>query len=360
MRGESRRRSHPPRSQRRFSLAGDFGDTFFEPSRVGCGWFGIGDAQRAIFTRYLHRPRFSGPGHGDASDLGGCRGFSDLRVVVSYAGHRSVASWIASVRTGSSCRALPGIPPDDGPLIAESSPSGSPRRERHSRGRRPHRHRPRRSLCGRLHGIRRSRSGLHAEYRRRHGPGPPAEISDVSLNVDLGIDHSADVDAVWKSVAGELALSFVDHATATRRRCSTPWWTRSGDSLETREAFKTARAVHGWDATLVHSLHDGFGVDGLHGSGLDLDTDRARGLSTPAVKRDIVLPNGRRLRVVSSLRGSGVFDRPTSGSRPRTPRVPSPSPGRPRRMTRCSSAELPSGPYHASLPASRRVPRATA
>jgi hypothetical protein len=48
-------------------------------------------------------------------------GFATLEVVPSYAGSRSVSSWVASVRPGTDCAALPELPAPDADLTARSA-----------------------------------------------------------------------------------------------------------------------------------------------------------------------------------------------------------------------------------------------
>ncbi len=52
-------------------------------------------------------------------------GYTTLRVMPSYNGHRSVSEWTATARTGTKCSKLVGIPPPDGDLSVSAS-AGEP------------------------------------------------------------------------------------------------------------------------------------------------------------------------------------------------------------------------------------------
>ncbi len=119
----------PQRYQVRLALQGDFRDGSLSKSEVFTA-----DDGRASFdvlapsasTAFSVRASvgdevFSKLGVSVSAD-----GFATLKVDPSYGGKRPVSSWVASVRTGTTCGELLGNPPEDGDLVGSASMDQSP------------------------------------------------------------------------------------------------------------------------------------------------------------------------------------------------------------------------------------------
>lgn len=250
----------------KFSLSGDFGDAFLDESQVQSGEDGIASVTlNAPSSAATFTVRASVGTHTATLPVSAGVSFADLVVVPRYAGHRVVESWTATVRTGSNCRTLPGIPASDGPLVAESAPTEHPVvkgvpvgvpltvtvRAGHFAG-----------GCTDMDGAAAgsAKSSVEVAVLDR-----PLQMGDVSLRVELDIDRTADSVAAWNAIANELAQSFVDRgASDAGALLDSMIDAIPANQPDSRTAFKSARTAGGWDAILVHSLHDGYGAGGLH------------------------------------------------------------------------------------------------
>lgn len=249
----------------RFSLSGDFRDAFLDQSQVESSADGRSTAMlTAPSSASTFVVRASVGAESATLPVSAGAGFLSIHVVPEYSGHRAVSTWTASVRTGSSCQDLSTIPPSDGPLVGEAAgtdvpivsgvPAGVPLtvtvRAGHFAGGCT-------DLDGAVPGSSPGTVDVTVVDR-------PLQMADVSLAVSLGIDASAGSTAGWTRVADDFAGDFANHSqTDAAALLDAMLGAIPASSTADRQAFATARTAKAWDSVLAHTLHDGFGVDGL-------------------------------------------------------------------------------------------------
>jgi hypothetical protein len=299
-----------------FSLSGDFDDAFLDQSQVDTSADGLASAMlTAPSSARTFTLRASVSGRSASLPVSVGMGFSDLEITPRYGGTRTITTWIATVRTGSSCRALPGIPASDGPLIGEAIagqapvvagvPVGVPLtvtlRAGHFAG-----------GCAELPGAvaGTAHNSIDVKVIDR-----PLQMSGVSLSVELDIDPTTEMKNAWDRVATSLAANFVNNAASDATALLDSMLDRIPASTSTdRDAFRTARSTLGWDKLLESSLHQRLGADGLRGVVSSLIRDAFPRLTAEGIKGTLTsrLGFGFASFEVSSFGGLGPVDVGTS------------------------------------------------
>jgi hypothetical protein len=192
--------------------------------------------------------------------------FSDLEVTPRYTGARIITTWTATVRTGSSCRHLQGIPPSDGPLLAEAKtgqsplvsgvPVGVPLTVTLRAG----------QFAGGCTDVSEAVAGSAQHSVEVKVVDRPLQMGDVSLRVELGIDTSTSTRDAWDLLATDLAANFVNEAPGDGTALLDSMLDRIPPVPSTsRDAFRTTRSKFGWDALLDTFILDRLGPEGLRG-----------------------------------------------------------------------------------------------
>lgn len=262
----------------RFALVGDARDAYLDRSAVRTADDGTASVEltapssAATFTVRASIGTVSADLSASAGD-----GFATLQVEPEYAGKRAVSTWVATVRTGGpSCDALLGVPPPDGPLVAQADannapvvkgvPVGTPLtvtlRAGHFSG-----------GCTEIAGVVAGQSNtVQVTVVDR-----PLQMGDVKVDVNLGLDATADVANAWQSLATTVSNSFVDGASSDASALLDAM--HDATPLVSQNLFVQARQTNGWDSVLDAALDQKLGKNGVRGALNDWITDALPTLS---------------------------------------------------------------------------------
>lgn len=207
-------------------------------------------------------------------------GFGKIEVVPSYEGKRSVARWVGTVATGTSCAELLGIPPPDGPLVSQATPPRNPLVQAAPVG-------PALVVtvrAGQFAGGCMDVKGLTVgETKRVSIPvlDRPLDLSSTDLSITLGVDAEATgflglLEATSEGVA--LAFATTEEANS--------WLDEMAETLPTelRPDFDELRKAKDWDGRVAGHLE-------------------ARGLSLRTLLAELLLEGARELNFASGFQG---------------------------------------------------------
>jgi hypothetical protein len=250
-----------------FSLSGDFDDAFLDQSRALTAADGLASVTlTAPSAARTFMVRATVGASSATLPVSASTSFSDLEIAPRYTGARAVTTWTATVRTGSSCRSLQGIPPSDGPLLGEAKvgqspvvtgvPVGVPLTVTLRAG----------HFAGGCTDVGEAVAGSARNSVEVKVVDRPLQMGGVSLHVELAIDATTNTKNAWNLVAANLAANFVNKAASD----GTALLDSMLDEIpvtpsSNRDAFRTARSKFGWDALLDKLLQDRLGTDGLRG-----------------------------------------------------------------------------------------------
>jgi hypothetical protein len=241
----------------RFALLGDARDASLDASEVQTDADGVASVRLTAptsATTFTLRAS-AGSTVAQAGVSVSASGFGTLQVKPLYAGKRSVAFWVASVRTGATCAELSGKPIDDGDLKG-SAPLGKipqvsdvpvgPALAVTVRGGY--------SVAGCL-----DVAELRAGEITQVGvvvSDLPMKLSDTDLTLELGLEATAPKQwaAALEGMAARSTAAMLGGATNDVAALLTAM----GDAApqDAKPAFAAARSTQGWDSVLLGAFGD--------------------------------------------------------------------------------------------------------
>ncbi len=283
----------------RFALVGDARDAYLDRNAAQTADDGTASVElTAPSSAATFTVRASiGAVSADLSASAG-NGFAALQVEPEYAGNRAVSTWVASVRTGGpSCDSLLGVPPPDGSLSAQSSANNAPIikgvpvgtaltvtiRAGHFAG-----------GCTEIAGVVAGQSNtVQVTVVDR-----PLQMGDVKVNVNLGLDATADVANAWQSLATNLSNSFVDGASSDASALLDAM--HDATPAVSQTLFVQARQTNRWDSVLDAALDQKLGKNGIRGTVSDWISG-----ALPTLSKGLVAGT---LSSIGAVPGSAVID----------------------------------------------------
>jgi hypothetical protein len=291
----------------RFALVGDARDAYLDRSAVRTADDGTASVEltapssAATFTVRASIGAVSADLSASAGD-----GFASLQVEPQYAGNRAVSTWVATVRTGGpSCDSLLGVPPPDGPLAAQADANNAPivkgvpvgtaltvtLRAGHFAG-----------GCTELAGV----VAGQANTVQVTVVDRPLQMGSVNVDVNLGLDRTADVANAWQSLGTNIANSFVDGAASDASALLDAM--QDATPAVSQDLFIQARQTNRWDSVLDAALDQKLGQNGVRGTVSDWITD-----ALPTLSKGLVTGT---LSSTGAVLGSAVIDVSSVGGLP--------------------------------------------
>lgn len=247
--------SPPGDYQVRLAIVGDAGDASLDVDVTTTGADGRASAKlTAPSTSRTFGVRAS-VGSGASSELAvsvSGSGFGAIEIVPSYAGKRSISTWIGTVATGATCAALTGTPPSDGPLASAAAPPAHPTIASVPIG-------PAlvvTARAGHYAGGCLDLTGLAAgELRKVTVPvlDRPIELSATVLPVELTIESPS---SAWGELSSNAAAAAAEAFRSAGTTDATALLDAMRDALPATEqaAFTNARTDGAWDDALATYL----------------------------------------------------------------------------------------------------------